>query len=168
MFRFTYALSCIFYAFNCTVLFPLYTAPFDTRYSLCTGHHLCFFKIIIISNSHGQACIIIHSEGDRLEVSMRPMRGGFIFRNRGPSLKVHHGQHLASMTKHDTGVFLRTPQMLLKTTMDLTGRTDSVTPSSSFPSVRTSPRLGPLHSQLVGAVARAATSTARPPGLQPQ
>jgi hypothetical protein len=24
---------------------------------------------------------------------MRSMRGGFIFRNQGPSLKVHHGQH---------------------------------------------------------------------------
>ncbi len=36
--------------------------------------------------------------------SMRSMRGGFIFRNRGPSLKVHHCQHLASVTKHDTGV----------------------------------------------------------------
>ncbi len=35
--------------------------------------------------------------------SMRSMCGGFIFCNRGPSLKVHHGQHLASMTKHDTG-----------------------------------------------------------------
>ncbi len=35
--------------------------------------------------------------------SMRSMRGGFIFRNRGPSLKVHHCQHLASVTKHDTG-----------------------------------------------------------------
>jgi hypothetical protein len=34
--------------------------------------------------------------------SMRSMRGGFIFRNRGPSLKVHHGQHFASMTKHDS------------------------------------------------------------------
>jgi hypothetical protein len=32
--------------------------------------------------------------------SMRSMRGGFIFRNRGPSLKVHHCQHLASVTKH--------------------------------------------------------------------
>jgi hypothetical protein len=30
--------------------------------------------------------------------SMRSMRGGFIFRNRGPSLKVHHGQCLTSMT----------------------------------------------------------------------
>jgi hypothetical protein len=28
--------------------------------------------------------------------SMRSMRGGFIFRNRGPSLKVHPCQHLAS------------------------------------------------------------------------
>jgi hypothetical protein len=36
--------------------------------------------------------------------SMRSMRGGIIFRNRGPSLKVHHGQCLASMTKHDTDV----------------------------------------------------------------
>jgi hypothetical protein len=35
--------------------------------------------------------------------SMRSMRGGFIFRNWGPSLKVHHCQHLASVTKHDTG-----------------------------------------------------------------
>jgi hypothetical protein len=38
--------------------------------------------------------------------SMRSMRGGFIFRNRGPSLKVtvvHHGQYLTSMTKHDSG-----------------------------------------------------------------
>jgi hypothetical protein len=31
--------------------------------------------------------------------SMRSMRGGFIFRSRGPSLKVHHGQCLTSMTK---------------------------------------------------------------------
>ncbi len=29
--------------------------------------------------------------------SMRSMRGGFIFRNRGPSLKVHHCQCLTSM-----------------------------------------------------------------------
>ncbi len=35
--------------------------------------------------------------------SMRSMRGGFIFRNGGPSLKVHHCQRLASVTKHDTG-----------------------------------------------------------------
>jgi hypothetical protein len=38
--------------------------------------------------------------------SMRSMRGGFIFRNRGPSLKVHHCQHLASVTKHDTSLGL--------------------------------------------------------------
>ncbi len=31
------------------------------------------------------------------------MRVGFIFRNQGPSLKVHHGQCLTSMTKHDSG-----------------------------------------------------------------
>jgi hypothetical protein len=49
--------------------------------------------------------------------SMRSMRGGIIFRNRGPSLKVlnkptthrthrthiHHGQCLTRMTKHDSG-----------------------------------------------------------------
>ena len=35
--------------------------------------------------------------------SMRSMRVGFIFRSRGPSLKVHHGQCLTSMAKHDTG-----------------------------------------------------------------
>ena len=35
--------------------------------------------------------------------SMRYMRGGFIFRNRGPLLKVHHSQCLTSMTKHDAG-----------------------------------------------------------------
>ncbi len=35
--------------------------------------------------------------------SMRSMRGGFVFRNQGPSLKVHRGQCLTSMTKHDTG-----------------------------------------------------------------
>jgi hypothetical protein len=34
--------------------------------------------------------------------SMRSMRGGIIFRNRGPSLKVHHGQCLTRMTKYDT------------------------------------------------------------------
>jgi hypothetical protein len=39
--------------------------------------------------------------------SMRSMRGGFIFHNRGPSLKVHHCQHLASVTKHDTGGYVR-------------------------------------------------------------
>ncbi len=33
--------------------------------------------------------------------SMRSMRGGFILRNRGPSLEVHHGQCLTSMTMHD-------------------------------------------------------------------
>ncbi len=31
------------------------------------------------------------------------MRGGFIFRRRGSSLKVHHGQCFTSMTKHGTG-----------------------------------------------------------------
>ncbi len=31
------------------------------------------------------------------------MRGGIIFRNWGPSLKVHHGQCLTRMTKHDSG-----------------------------------------------------------------
>jgi hypothetical protein len=35
-------------------------------------------------------------------VSMRSMRGGFIFRNWGPSLKVHRCQCLTSMTKHDS------------------------------------------------------------------
>ncbi len=35
--------------------------------------------------------------------SMRSMRGGIIFRNRGPSLKVHHGQCPTRMTKHDSG-----------------------------------------------------------------
>jgi hypothetical protein len=35
--------------------------------------------------------------------SMRSMCGGFISRNWGPSLKVHHGQCLTSMTKHDSG-----------------------------------------------------------------
>jgi hypothetical protein len=34
--------------------------------------------------------------------SMHSMHGGLIFRNLGPLLKVHHCQHLASMTKHDT------------------------------------------------------------------
>jgi hypothetical protein len=33
--------------------------------------------------------------------SMRSMCSGFIFRNRGALLKVHHGQCLTSMTKHD-------------------------------------------------------------------
>ncbi len=40
--------------------------------------------------------------------SMRSMRGGFIFRSRGPWLKVHHGQCLTSMTKHDSGGSRRT------------------------------------------------------------
>jgi hypothetical protein len=35
--------------------------------------------------------------------SMRSMRGGIIFRNWGPLLKVHHGQCLTRMTKHDSG-----------------------------------------------------------------
>jgi hypothetical protein len=35
--------------------------------------------------------------------SMLSMRGGFIFRNWGPSLEVHRGQCLTSMTKHDAG-----------------------------------------------------------------
>jgi hypothetical protein len=35
--------------------------------------------------------------------SMRSMGGGFIFRNRGPSLKVHRGQCFTSMTKHGAG-----------------------------------------------------------------
>jgi len=34
---------------------------------------------------------------------MRSMRGGFIFRSQGPWLKVHHGQCLTSVTKHDAG-----------------------------------------------------------------
>jgi hypothetical protein len=34
--------------------------------------------------------------------SMRSMRGGIIFRNRGPSLKVHHGQ---CPTRMSTTVF---------------------------------------------------------------
>ena len=33
-FRFTYARSCILYSFNCTILFLLYTTPFDTLYLL--------------------------------------------------------------------------------------------------------------------------------------
>ena len=36
--------------------------------------------------------------------SMRSMRGGFIFRNQGPSLKVHHCQHLASVTRGHSSV----------------------------------------------------------------
>jgi hypothetical protein len=42
--------------------------------------------------------------------SMRSMRGGFIFRNRGPSLKVHHCQHLVSVTKHDVNQNAATSQ----------------------------------------------------------
>ncbi len=34
VFLFTYALSCILYSFNCTILFLLYTSPFDTLYLL--------------------------------------------------------------------------------------------------------------------------------------
>ena len=34
---------------------------------------------------------------------MRSMCGGFIFRNWGPLLKVHHSKCLTSMTKHDSG-----------------------------------------------------------------
>ncbi len=34
--------------------------------------------------------------------SMREVLGGFIFRNRGPWLKVHRSQCLTSMTKHDS------------------------------------------------------------------
>ena len=37
------------------------------------------------------------------QCSIRSMRGGIVFRNRGPSLKVHHGQCPTSMTKHDSG-----------------------------------------------------------------
>jgi hypothetical protein len=35
--------------------------------------------------------------------SMCSMRGGIIFHNRGPSLKVHHCQCLTRITKHDSG-----------------------------------------------------------------
>jgi hypothetical protein len=35
--------------------------------------------------------------------SMHSIRGGFVFRNWGPSRNVHHGQCLTSMTKHDSG-----------------------------------------------------------------
>ncbi len=38
--------------------------------------------------------------------SMRSMRGGFIFRSQGPSLKVHHGQYRTSMTKRPLAVIL--------------------------------------------------------------
>jgi hypothetical protein len=31
--------------------------------------------------------------------STRSMRGGFIFRSRGPSLKVHHSQYLARLSR---------------------------------------------------------------------
>ena len=41
--------------------------------------------------------------------SMRSMRGGFIFRNWGPSLKVHDGQCLASMTKDCPCYMARAP-----------------------------------------------------------
>jgi hypothetical protein len=34
--------------------------------------------------------------------SVCSMHGGFIFRNWGPILKVHHSQCLTSMTKHDS------------------------------------------------------------------
>jgi hypothetical protein len=34
--------------------------------------------------------------------SMRSMRGGFIFRSQGTSLKVDHSQYLANMTLVDT------------------------------------------------------------------
>jgi hypothetical protein len=51
-------------------------------YNICTGMHACMSA----SYSH-----------------LRSMRGGFIFRNQGPSLKVHHGQCVTSMTKHDSG-----------------------------------------------------------------
>jgi hypothetical protein len=40
-------------------------------------------------------------DGNDIATSMRSMRGGFIFRNRGPSLKVHRGQCLTSMTLVD-------------------------------------------------------------------
>jgi hypothetical protein len=43
------------------------------------------------NNKHVPPCMCL---GGSMR-SMRSMRGGFIFRNRGPSLKVHHGQHLA-------------------------------------------------------------------------
>jgi hypothetical protein len=35
--------------------------------------------------------------------SMRSMLGGVNFRNQGPSLKIHRGHCLTSMTKHDSG-----------------------------------------------------------------
>ncbi len=52
------------------------------NYALYQGH----------GHGHGHGVFILATS------SMRSIRGGFIFRNRGPSLKVHHGQCLTSMT----------------------------------------------------------------------
>ncbi len=60
--------------------------------------------------------------------SMRSIRGGFIFRNRGPSLKVHNCQCLTSMTKHD----LKSPKSLIhfKFRLSFHGTRDHWTPPS--------------------------------------
>ncbi len=53
VFVFTYALSCILYVLNCTILFP--SMHSSVWYSLFTGHRLCFFhKILIQEITHWQ------------------------------------------------------------------------------------------------------------------
>jgi hypothetical protein len=71
-------------------LSPLILAP-TTKKKICLSSTK---KIVAYSSEEANG----YSYGpDGTMRSMRSMRGGFIFRNRGPSLKVHHGQHLTSM-----------------------------------------------------------------------
>jgi hypothetical protein len=70
----------------------------DGRVRACL---LCSYVTVVVGTSQAA----LHARVRCSMRSMRSMRGGFIFHNRGPSLKVHHCQHLASVTKHDTGVW---------------------------------------------------------------
>jgi hypothetical protein len=53
-------------------------------------------------HGHGVFILATSSKGRSMHC-MRSVRGCFIFHSQGPSLKVHHGQCLRSVTKHDSG-----------------------------------------------------------------
>jgi hypothetical protein len=60
---------------------------------MCAAGMFNSFVCMYVSKSM-HVCICLNSlRSMRSMRSVSSMRGGFIFLNRGPSLKIHHGQH---------------------------------------------------------------------------
>jgi hypothetical protein len=99
----TYIYIYVYFIYGCSNALLLCMYIYIYMYILYMGvvmpcYYVCTYIYIYI-----YVYLIYGCSNALLLCSMRPMRsmrGGLIFRNRGPSLKVHHGQCLTSMYVH--------------------------------------------------------------------